>query len=49
MRQGKGEEGVFAFESEFGADVGAMVFDSADADKQFVGDLLVVFGGGNQL
>lgn len=47
MSEGKGEERVFAFESEFGADIQAMMFYGADADKEFISDLLVAFGGGD--
>lgn len=47
MSEGKGEKRVFAFESEFGADIQAMMFYGADADKEFISDLLVAFGGGD--
>src|SRR5215471_16598826 len=49
MRQRKGEEGIFAGEAEFAADVGAVVLDGADADAQGLGDLLIAPGLGDQL
>src|SRR5262245_39301536 len=48
VRQRKGEQGVFARQAEFGADVRAVMFDGADADEERVGDLLVAFRFGDQ-
>jgi len=42
------EQGVMAFEFEFLADAGAVVFDGADAEAEFVGDLLARFIFGDQ-
>jgi hypothetical protein len=42
MRQRKGEEGIFTRQSEFPADIGAVVLDCADADEQFIGDLFIL-------
>src|SRR5262245_8649009 len=41
VSQRKGEQGVFARQAEFGADVRAVMLDGADADEQRVGDLFV--------
>jgi hypothetical protein len=37
------EQGVMAFEFEFLADAGAVVFDGAGAEAEFVSDLLARF------
>ncbi len=48
MFEGESEQGVVAFEFELLADAGAVVFDGADAQEEFVGNLLVRFVFGDQ-
>lgn len=49
MRQREFHQGVAAVEVEFLADVGAVCFDRAVADAEFVGDLAAGFVVGDEL
>ena len=46
--QGVGEEGVFSFEVELGADIGTVVVDGADADEELICNLLARLCLGDQ-
>ena len=49
MSQGKLQHGVIAFEVEFGGDVGPVMFDGADTDKEKLGNLATGFVFRNEL